>query len=57
MSWPADHLGWLLQSQTNPPASGLGTNWVTIPGSGGTNQATIAIGPTNGSVFFRLVYP
>ena len=57
LNWPTDHRGWLLQSQTNPPATGLGTNWVTIPGSGGTNQAAIAIGPTNGCVFFRLVYP
>jgi autotransporter-associated beta strand protein len=57
LSWPVDHLGWLLQSQTNPPAVGLGTNWVTLPGSGGTNQATILIGPTNGCVFFRLSHP
>jgi alpha-L-fucosidase 2 len=57
INWPADHLGWLLQAQTNPPSIGLGTNWLTIPGSGGTNQATIPIGPTNGSVFYRLISP
>ena len=32
--WPMDHLGWELQMQTNSPGSGLGTNWVTVPGSG-----------------------
>ena len=26
LSWPADHLGWHLQAQTNAATSGLGTN-------------------------------
>jgi hypothetical protein len=33
LSWPADHLGWHLQVQTNTLGTGLGTNWVTVPGS------------------------
>lgn len=57
MNWPQDHTGWQLQSQTNPPGAGLGTNWVTVSGSTGTNALSIPIGNTNGSVFFRLVSP
>jgi autotransporter-associated beta strand protein len=57
LSWPADHIGWSLQSQTDPLNTGLGTNWVTLSGSSSTNQTTIPINPTSGSVFYRLVYP
>ncbi len=48
--WPADHLGWQLQAQTN----NLGTNWGTLPGSTTSNQFVIPLGPTNADVFFRL---
>ena len=41
-SWPADHTGWQLQAQTNNLTSGLGTNWVNVPGSMQTNQMTCA---------------
>ncbi len=54
LSWPADHTGWTLQAQTNPAGQGLGTNWVNVSGSTGTNQIIGPIVPTNGSVFFRL---
>lgn len=57
MNWPGDHLGWRLQSQTNAVNSGLGTNWVTVPNSITTNRVFIPINSSNGSVFFRLVYP
>jgi autotransporter-associated beta strand protein len=57
LSWPADHTGWRLQSQTNAPGVGLGTNWVNVVGASTTNQVTITINPANGSVFFRLIYP
>lgn len=49
LSWPGS---FKLQSQTN---SLNGTNWVDYPG-GGTSPVTITIDPSNGSVFFRLVY-
>ncbi|HWY75925.1 MAG TPA: hypothetical protein VN281_09930 [Verrucomicrobiae bacterium] len=52
--WPQDHTGWILQAQTNPPNTGLGTNWVTVPASSGTNQMAFPTDPTTGSVFFRL---
>lgn len=57
LSWPADHIGWRLLVQTNPPGSGLSTNWVTLPGTAATNQFLAPLAVTNGSVFFRLVYP
>ncbi len=52
--WPPDHLGWRLQMQAGP---GLGTNWMTALGSTLTNQFGTSISLTNGSLFFRLVYP
>lgn len=56
LSWPADHLGWKLQAQTNSLTSGLGTNWVTIPGSDTMTSTNITINPANESVFYRLIY-
>jgi autotransporter-associated beta strand protein len=52
LSWPADHTGWYLQSQTNL----AGTNWASIPGSSTTNLVIIPIATTNKSVFFRMVF-
>ena len=58
LSWPADHTGWHLQAQTNPPGVGLNsTNWVEVTGSTGVNTLPITINSTNGSVFFRMKYP
>jgi hypothetical protein len=57
LNWPQDHIGWELQVQTNSLTAGLGTNWVIAPGSDATNQVSIPGNSTNGSVFFRLVYP
>ena len=57
LSWPADHLGWRLESQTNSLGHGLGTNWVTVTGSSATNQMSFPFGLGNRSVFFRLAYP
>lgn len=57
VGWPGDHIGWLLQAQTNSSPNGLGTNWVTLSGSDGTNQISVPISPSNASVFFRLVHP
>jgi hypothetical protein len=57
LTWPQDHTGWSLQLQTNGLNEGLGTNWVTIPGSTLTNQIILPINPANGATFFRLAYP
>ncbi|MEI6075088.1 MAG: hypothetical protein WCS94_05910 [Verrucomicrobiota bacterium] len=53
LSWPAGQ-GWILQSQTNNLATGLGTNWVNVTGA--TPPYTNTINPANGSVFYRLKY-
>ena len=55
--WPADHLGWTLQAQTNSLSTGLGVNWVNVPGSGAVTSQTLTVDPAAGSVFYRLVYP
>ncbi|HSY18089.1 MAG TPA: DUF5010 domain-containing protein [Candidatus Acidoferrales bacterium] len=57
LSWPPDHLGWRLQMQTNAPGTGLGTNWVTLPGSDLVTGTNITTNPAKGAVFYRLVYP
>ncbi len=57
LSWPADHIGWLLQAQTNRLSVGISTNWVNVNGSTTNNQVVVPINLTNGSVFYRLVYP
>ena len=56
-NWPADHTGWRLQAQTNSVVAGLGTNWTTVANSTNINQLTIPMSATNGSMFYRLVYP
>ena len=60
LSWPADHIGWRLQAQTNSLANGLNTAsnaWFTVPGSTTVNQTNFIINPANGAVFYRLIYP
>ena len=53
LNWPAGQ-GWILQSQTNNSATGLGTNWINVTGA--TPPYTNAINPAKGSVFYRLKY-
>ncbi|HLX72906.1 MAG TPA: glycosyl hydrolase family 28 protein [Verrucomicrobiae bacterium] len=53
LSWPADHFGWRLQCETNLTDS----NWITVPGSTNIISTNFAIGSTNGSLFFRMIYP
>jgi hypothetical protein len=55
--WPADHLGWILQSQTNSLSVGLMTNWVDVAGTGVSTTNNIPINPANPTVFFRLRSP
>ena len=54
LSWPADHLGWYLQVQTNALGTGLGANWVDVPGSSSVTSESISIDPQNGAVFYRM---
>lgn len=55
--WPSDHTGWRLESQTNTLSVGLHTNWSPVAGSTVTNQVSVSVNASNGSVFFRLVSP
>jgi hypothetical protein len=57
LGWPADHIGWTLQVQTNTRAIGLKTNWFDVAGSTTTNQMIIPVSPNEPTVFFRLFYP
>ena len=56
-SWPAGYVGWRLQAQTNSLNAGLGTNWAEVMGASLTNNVTLPADPTQGSVFYRLIYP
>ncbi|HWY32887.1 MAG TPA: hypothetical protein VNX46_19130, partial [Candidatus Acidoferrum sp.] len=57
ISWPADHVGWTLQMQSNAPSIGITTNWMTVAGSTLTNQISLPIYPASGNVFLRLTLP
>jgi autotransporter-associated beta strand protein len=57
LSWPADHIGWRLQVQTNSLSVGLSSNWLGVSNSTATNQMTFTLNPDAGCVFYRLVYP
>jgi hypothetical protein len=54
-SWPSDHTGWRLLMNTN--SLGNSGAWVAVPNSAATNQMWLPFDPTQGNVFFRLVYP
>lgn len=54
LSWPTDHIGWRLQTQTNS----LGTNWFDVADATTTNFILLPMSSaTPISVFFRLIYP
>jgi len=53
-TWPADHLGWLVQSNGTSLTS---TNWTTIAGSGNATNFTFTVNPGHTAVFYRLVAP
>ncbi len=57
LSWPATHLGWFLQQQTNSRAIGLSTNWSDITGSDAMTSTNMAVNPANPTVFYRLRHP
>ena len=60
VKWPATHLGWILESQTNALNSGLtapSNTWHAISGSAAVTQTNMGINPANPTVFFRLRHP
>jgi autotransporter-associated beta strand protein len=55
LSWPADHLGWRLLTNSVSVAD---TNaWFSYPGSATATNVVIPINPATPHVFFRMVYP
>lgn len=56
LSWPTN-AGWTLQMQTNNLATGLGTNWVNVPGSDSITTTNITVDPSAPTVFYRLKNP
>jgi autotransporter-associated beta strand protein len=56
LAWPTN-AGWLLQAQTNSLQTGLGTNWVTLPGSDSVTNLSVTVNPTNGATFYRMIHP
>jgi hypothetical protein len=54
LSWPADHTGWQLQS--NSVALTSSSAWFTVAGSTATNQMVITPDATEGNVFYRLLF-
>ena len=60
LSWPVDHIGWTLMSQTNNLSKGVSANtndWLRLTGSTGTNQLVIPISPASPGGYYRLIYP
>ena len=57
LSWAADHMGWILQAQTNSSGAGLSTYWFDMPGTSDTNAAAFPISPADRPVFYRLRLP
>lgn len=55
LSWPVDHTGWGLQS--NSVGLTASNAWFSVAGSTTTNQVVITPNTTQTNVFFRMVYP
>jgi hypothetical protein len=54
LSWPANYLTWILQSNS---VSLTSTNWFAVPNSQTSTQFVIPISPTKTNVFYRLLGP
>jgi fibronectin-binding autotransporter adhesin len=55
VSWPADHLGWILQEQTN--ALNSASPWVDLAGTATITSTNVPITPAQPRAFFRLRHP
>ena len=51
IAWPADHIGWILQAQTNGLSTG---QWFDLPGSDAVNAVVTPMNLANAAVFYRL---
>ena len=57
LSWPATHLGWILQAQTNSLSTGITASWTDVSGTAAVTATNMTINPANPTVFFRLRHP
>ena len=55
LSWPADHLGWMVQSNSVNPA--VSADWYDISNTATGTNYSITVDPSQQTVFYRLVYP
>ncbi len=55
LSWPLDHLGWLMQSNSQNLA--VTTDWFDISNTATGTNYNITIDPTQKNVFYRLRHP
>jgi autotransporter-associated beta strand protein len=57
IAWPSDHLGWMLQSQTNDVNGSLNPSgpWFDMPGSTNLNLLNFT-NPSDLAIYFRLRY-
>ena len=53
LSWPADHLGWILQQRTNL----LNGNWVDVPGTAAIISTNMPVSNGVPTDFYRLRHP
>jgi autotransporter-associated beta strand protein len=54
LAWPADHLGWIAQSNS---VGLLNTNWFDVPNSQTGTQINVSLNPALTNVFYRLRHP
>jgi hypothetical protein len=57
LDWPANHIGWILQTRTNSPGDPINPKWFPVSGSSATNHVDLTLDRANTSVFFRIVAP
>ena len=55
LSWSVP--GAQLQAQANNPGVGINSNWFNVPGTTTTNQLAVPLDQSQGSVFYRLLFP
>jgi len=55
LTWPADHQGWALQ--TNSVGLNVNSAWGVVPGSEFSTSQSFTVDPTQTNVFFRLALP
>jgi lysophospholipase L1-like esterase len=57
LDWPADHIGWRLETRTNSILPAIDSAWTTVANSAATNHVSVAVPSVGPPIFFRLAYP